>query len=182
MISIKEIYPPRKIPGLTSFVVNFDFRPDIVEVLKALPVYYYHKKDYTWEIPISCLSKALDSLTKLDEIKLELLNSSYFDENISSKVSIQSDGQNQSGDVTQAQNSVSSTDLTSAEIENFKKRPFQHQIEAVNYGLRRKKWLLLDGMGLGKTGSSIYLAETLHKRGEIEHCLVICGVNSLKSN
>ena len=182
MISIKEIYPPRKIPGLTSFIINFDFRPDIVEVLKALPVYYYHKKDYTWEIPISCLSKALDSLTKLDEIKLELLNGSYFNENDLDKVSIQSDTQNQSGSVTQAQNSISSTDLTSAEVENFKKLPFQHQIEAVNYGLRHKKWLLLDGMGLGKTGSSIYLAETLHKRGEIEHCLVICGVNSLKSN
>ena len=37
-------------------------------------------------------------------------------------------------------------------------------------------------MGLGKTLEAMYLAETLYSRGEIEHCLIICGVDSLRTN
>ena len=74
--------------------------------------------------------------------------------------------------------------LTSAEISSFHFTPFPHQVDAINYGLdpKHKKWLLLDSMGLGKTLELIGLAETLYKRGEIEHCLVICGVDSLRQN
>lgn len=59
---------------------------------------------------------------------------------------------------------------------------FKHQIDGVEYGLSHDKWLLLDSPGLGKTASIIRLAEELKKRDNIEHCLVICGLNSLKKN
>jgi SNF2 family DNA or RNA helicase len=61
-------------------------------------------------------------------------------------------------------------------------KPFEHQLEAINFGLEHEKWLLLDSMGLGKTNSIIWLAETLKRRGLIDHCFIICGVNSLKQN
>ena len=61
-------------------------------------------------------------------------------------------------------------------------KPFDHQLEAINFGLSQEKWLLLDSMGLGKTNSIIWLAETLKRRGLIDHCFIICGVNSLKQN
>ena len=61
-------------------------------------------------------------------------------------------------------------------------KPFDHQLEAINFGLAQEKWLLLDSMGLGKTNSIIWLAETLKRRGVIDHCFIICGVNSLKQN
>ena len=61
-------------------------------------------------------------------------------------------------------------------------KPFDHQLEAINFGLSHEKWLLLDSMGLGKTNSIIWLAETLKRRGVIDHCFIICGVNSLKQN
>ena len=61
-------------------------------------------------------------------------------------------------------------------------KPFEHQLEAINFGLEKEKWLLLDSMGLGKTNSIIWLAETLKRRGVIGHCFIICGVNSLKQN
>ncbi len=64
----------------------------------------------------------------------------------------------------------------------FKVKPFQHQIEAINYGLNHSGWLLLDEAGLGKTSATIWLAEYLHKTEKLEHCLVVCGVNSLKYN
>lgn len=37
-------------------------------------------------------------------------------------------------------------------------------------------------MGLGKTNEIIWLAETLKRRGKIDHCLIICGVDSLRQN
>lgn len=64
----------------------------------------------------------------------------------------------------------------------FKVKPYQHQLDAVNYGLNHNGWLLLDDQGLGKTGSMIYLAETLKRYENLEHCLIICGVNGLKFN
>ena len=74
--------------------------------------------------------------------------------------------------------------LTDAEISSFRFTPFPHQVEGINYGLdpRHQKWLLLDSMGLGKTLEIIGLAETLHRRGEIDHCMIICGVYSLRQN
>jgi SNF2 family DNA or RNA helicase len=74
--------------------------------------------------------------------------------------------------------------LTQAEIEQFHFKPFPHQIDAINYGLNpnHTKWLLLDSMGLGKSLELIGLAETLKRRGKIDHCLVICGVDSLRQN
>lgn len=65
---------------------------------------------------------------------------------------------------------------------NFKVKPYEHQISAINFGLNTDSWLLLDDCGLGKTLSMIYLAEELSKREQLKHCLIICGVNSLKYN
>lgn len=59
---------------------------------------------------------------------------------------------------------------------------FKHQIEAVQYGLNRDSWLLLDLPGCGKSLSMIALANELRERYGIKHCLVICGLNNLKYN
>lgn len=72
--------------------------------------------------------------------------------------------------------------LSESEIASFKVRPFRHQIEGIDHLLRSGKSLLLDAPGLGKSSQLIYWAETLKKRGFISHCLIICGINALKSN
>ena len=118
MIKIEES-TPRKLSGRTSLLIAFPFDQGVVDVIKALPTYAYHKKDRVWECPINCLARLVDSLTKIDDNGL-----------------------------------------------------------AENHS----KWLLCDGMGCGKTCESIYLAETLYRRGKIKHCLIICGVDSLRSN
>jgi len=160
MIYVTELRPPRKISGLSSFAINFDYNQNIVDTLKSLPTYYYHKKDYTWEIPADCLAMALDALTFFDVITLKLA-----DEN---------DPIPNPGDF----------ELTESEIDQFRSKPFRHQIEGINYGLHpdHTKWLLLDSMGLGKTNEIIWYAETLKRRGQIDHCLIICGVDSLRQN
>ncbi len=68
------------------------------------------------------------------------------------------------------------------EPSKFRTKPYQHQIEVIKYGLQHDNFLLLDAPGLGKTISLIYLAQELKKKENIEHCLIICGINSLKVN
>ena len=159
MIYIREIVP-RKFSGLSSFLISFQFSQAVVDAVKTIPMHYYHKKEMCWEIPSDCLAVALDTLTFLDNIQLIMMPE-------------QQETPNQ-GDFK----------LTESEISSFRFTPFPHQVEGINYGLdpKHQKWLLLDSMGLGKTLEIIGLAETLHRRGEIEHCMVICGVDSLRQN
>lgn len=163
MIRITEISPPKKISGLSSIAVTFDYNQYIVDALKTIPTFYYHKKDNVWEFPICYLGRLLDSLTFLDEIQLKLLDTP------------------ESGEFRFGQQ-FNLEPLSETEKVSFKMKPFEHQLEAINYGLSKEKWLLLDSMGLGKTNSIIWLAETLKRRGIIGHCFIICGVNSLKQN
>lgn len=71
-------------------------------------------------------------------------------------------------------------DLTQAEIDQFKFKPFKHQIEGINFLLKQGKSLLLDAPGLGKSLEMMYYAETLKRRGLIEHCLLITGIAGLR--
>jgi len=156
MIYITEI-KPRKISGRTSFLASFKFNQAAIDILKGLPTSYYHRKDQTWEFPADSLAQVLDSLTFVDAIQLTLMP----DEPAIAKLS----------------------PLTQEEINSFKVKPFDHQIEAINFGLASSgKWLLLDSMGLGKTNEIIWYAETLKRRGYIDHCMIICGVDSLRQN
>ena len=40
----------------------------------------------------------------------------------------------------------------------------------------------MDAPGLGKSLQAIFLAQELKLKGEVEHCLIVCGVNALKYN
>ena len=67
-------------------------------------------------------------------------------------------------------------------LTNYKTKPFPYQEEGIQFGLNHDKWLLLDVPGLGKTLQLIYLAQELKEKRGLEHCLVICGINTLKTN
>ena len=155
MIYIREIIP-RKFSGKSSFLISFQYDPKIVEAIKTLPAYYYHKKDLCWEVPCDCLAEALDTLTFLDNIQLIMLPET---EDVSNQ-----------GDFN----------LTQAEIDQFKFKPFKHQIDGINFLLKQGKSLLLDAPGLGKSLEMMYYAETLKRRGLIEHCLLITGIAGLR--
>ena len=64
----------------------------------------------------------------------------------------------------------------------FKTKPFSYQEEGIKFGLTHDRFLLLDAPGLGKTLQLLYIAEQLHDTEKLEHCLIICGVNTLKTN
>lgn len=73
MIEIREISPPRKLSGLSSFLLKFPYNPQIVDIVKSFSPAVFDKKNLTWEISSSYLSQLLDQLTYLDDIQLTLL-------------------------------------------------------------------------------------------------------------
>ena len=155
MITLSQQTPPYKLPGETSFIVEFDYSPNIVDTMHIIPNAIYHKKMKCWEIPVTSLSRAIDSLINLDELTLNLLEDGN-EEATKKEITL-----NKSSYITQ---------------------PYMYQEEGIKYGLDNEKWLLLDAPGLGKTLQMILLAQELKQRGEIEHCLIICGINTLKYN
>ena len=163
MIRITEISPALKISGLSSLIVQFDFNQYIVDSLKTIPTYYYHKAIKTWEFPVCYLGRLLDSLTFLDDIQLQLLDTP------------------ESGKFEFNRN-YNLEPLSEKEKLLFKATPFKHQLEAVDFLLQKEKALLLDGCGVGKSLEMILFAETLKKRGLIDHCLVITGIAGLRGN
>ena len=163
MIRIFEISPGKKISGLSTLIIDFDFNQYVVDALKTLPTYHYHKREKCWEVPIAYLGRVLDSLTFLDDIQLILL-----------------DTPEDSGFHFNRKHNLEP--LTEIEKISFKATPFPHQLEAVDFLLKQEKALLLDGCGVGKSLEMILFAETLKKRGIIDHCLVITGIAGLRGN
>ena len=153
MIKIEERLA-EKLSGLTSLFISFDYDENIVSWLKQnLDIYNYNKKTKEWETTILELSKLLDSLCFYDEIDLSL----YKSENQEIK-----------------EESILNID--------FKLKPYEHQLETIRYGIDHNKWLMLLDMGLGKSMCIIHLARWLKKNRDLKHCLIICGINTLKSN
>lgn len=154
MIYIEEI-KSKKMPTDTSLLVSFDYNADIVAILKQLSPTFYDKKNKTWEIPNIYLSYLLDELCVYSEIDLTLMKD---------------------------KSAAKAKRQCKVKLSEYKVSLYEHQKEAVEFGLTHDKWLLLDQPGLGKTLDMICLAQELKKREHIKHCLVICGVNALKSN
>lgn len=152
MITIEERIT-KKCPGETSLFVTFQYNADIVSSVKQCDGALYDKKNTLWEVPSSELSKLLNNLSIYDDIELKLLpKEKYKVENI--------------------------------KLPKFKTTPFDYQLEGIKYGLQsnNEKWLLTDAPGLGKSLQILYIAQELKKQKKINHCLIICGINTLKTN
>lgn len=153
MIKIEE-RAAEKLSGLTSLFISFDYNENIVSWLKQnLDIYNYNKKTREWETVILELGKILDSLCFYDEINLSLYKSE--NQAIKEELNLNID---------------------------FKLKPYEHQLETIKYGINHDKWLMLLDMGLGKSMCIIHLARWLKKNRGLKHCLIICGINTLKSN
>lgn len=153
MIKIDE-GKTKKVVGDTSLFLTFNYDQSIVDFIKSLSGSNYDKKNKQWEIPVTYLSQLLDELCLYDDIELNLLKDKK------EKV----------------------IETPSLDVKKLKTKPFEHQIEGIQYGLTHNKWLLLDCPGLGKSLQAICIAQELKKREKIEHCLIICGISSLKEN
>lgn len=137
-----------------SAFVSFDYNPDIVSFIKQMGTRIYNPENHTWEMPINNI---IGLCNKFENENIEI--SGVYE------------------------------DLHKQEFEidipkdfEFKTKPFSHQIDGVRFGLNKKKFLLGDDQGLGKTKQIIDLVGCLEKTDTINKVLIVCGVNSLKYN
>lgn len=153
MIVIREL-KSEKVPGVTSLFLDTStfYNKDVFNTLIQTQDSIYISSKNCIEFSINKLYFLIDYLTNIDDVKFIKYNT----------------------DINKCKYLCDS--------KNFKIKPFDHQISAINYGLNTGSWLLLDDCGLGKTISIIYLAEELSRLDNLEHCFIICGVNSLKYN
>lgn len=142
----------RKCPGRTSLFVKFNYHPDLVSIVKQCDGSVYDKKNTQWEVPVSELSSLLNQLSVYDDIDISFFDNS---DDCDENMSIKT---------------------------NFKTLPFPYQLDGINFGLTHHKWLLTDMPGLGKTLQILYIAQELKYQKGLEHCLIICGINTLKTN
>ena len=147
-----RIAEANKLNGDFSLYVSFPFDLHIVNQIRELPYKSWHAEDKEWEIPV----KYLGTLTeKLPE---------------------------QGFDITGAEEAFKKKEVVIPKNFEFKTKPFEHQLDAFMYGLENDRWLLGDEQGLGKTKQVIDIAVAKKIAEGYRHCLIICGVNTLKWN
>lgn len=137
-----------------SAFVSFDYNPDIVNYIKQMGTRVYNPENHTWEMPINNIIGLCNKFEN-EEIKIEGIYEDLHKQEF--EIDIPKDFE-------------------------FKTKPFNHQIDGVRFGLNKKRFLLGDDQGLGKTKQIIDFVGCLEKTYTINKVLIICGVNSLKYN
>lgn len=137
-----------------SAFVSFDYNPDIVNYIKQMGTRVYNPDNHTWEMPINNIIGLCNKFEN-EEIKIEGIYEDLHKQEF--EINIPKDFE-------------------------FKTKPFAHQIDGVRFGLNKKRFLLGDDQGLGKTKQIIDFVGCLEKTATINKVLIICGVNSLKYN
>jgi SNF2 family DNA or RNA helicase len=137
-----------------SAFVSFDYNPDIVSFIKQMGTRVYNADNHTWEMPINNIISLCNKFEN-EEIKIDGIYEDLHKQEF--EIDIPKDFE-------------------------FKTKPFAHQIDGVRFGLNKKKFLLCDDQGLGKTKQIIDFVGCLEKTDTINKVLIVCGVNSLKYN
>lgn len=137
-----------------SAFVSFDYNPDIVNYIKQMGTRIYNPDNHTWEMPINNIIGLCNKFEN-EEIQISGIYEDLHKQEF--EVDIPKDFK-------------------------FKTKPFNHQIDGVRFGLNKKRFLLCDDQGLGKTKQIIDFVGCLEKTDTINKVLIICGVNSLKYN
>ena len=153
MINI-NIKASEKLNNDFSAFISFDYDNLIVNTLRELPFKFYNKDTTTWEIPTD---KVLTIISNLQGFEIEL-----------------------SGNLSLLTPKPFNLDLPKGF--EFKTNPFEHQKFGVQYGLQHDRWFLGDEQGLGKSKQVIDIAVIRKIEMGYKHCLIVCGVNTLKWN
>jgi len=168
-------YPSINVKSDYSAFIKFKvFDYDLVDKVKSLPVRYYIAKDKIWEVPIDSINRIVNTFG-LDNIQL-FTEFSEFNDYIKYKE------ENLKGKKTPEELKQFYKTLVQEVPYEFKTVPQGHQIESFNYALHYNSLFITDVMGLGKTKQALDIADYKKQIGTVKHCLIICGLNSIKYN
>lgn len=153
MINI-DIRKHEKLSNDYSAFITFSYNANIVNKIRSYPFRYYNPEMKSWEIPVENVTDFINSFQDTD-IKI-------------------------TGEISQLNEKEVNTDIP--EGFHFKTKPFKHQEKGLEYGLKYDRWFLGDEQGLGKTKQIIDIAVARKIKYGYKHCLIVCGVNTLKWN
>lgn len=133
---------------------GFDFKENLEKIKGFWNRICHGKPNWEWEVPFSCW----------DEIKQLYADTEicYINEPPKAKFVTEND-------------ILSGLDFNGYNL-------YDYQLDGVKFGLNHHNFLLLDEQGLGKTLQIISLARYKKAHENLKHCLIVCGINSLKWN
>lgn len=141
-----------------SLYLSFPYDTKLISIIKAIPVRYYNTSTREWEVHSKYFDNVLDMFQQYDiEIVGELPK-----------------------EAERVLELADRFDEIGTEGFEFKTKPFDHQLESFEFAMNRRKFLLGDEQGLGKTKQSIDIA--VARKNQFKHCLIVCCVNGLKWN
>ena len=150
-----KVDKPIKLKGKLSTFVRVLNEPQGIKLVNSFNKAYYHTKLGIWELPKEAF---------------RIIVSNYKGELIIHNLDDASE------ECLKILESFEENDLPYIP----KTKSYSHQVDSLNFAKENNKFLLADEQGLGKTKQSIDIA-LLHKN-KFKHCLIVCGVNSLKWN
>lgn len=156
MIHIRYI-EPKRLHTKQEILVSFEYKKEIVDVIRLIPERYYDANSKSWHLSYDALSFLKENLP---QETFHIIGSPINDKQFGEKL-IKKDY------------SLPNT---------LKTKLFGYQKEGFNILMNYDKYLLLDSQGLGKAISSITVSLKQKELYDIKHCLVVCGVNSIKYN
>jgi SNF2 family DNA or RNA helicase len=150
-----------------AYKLTFRYDTRIITQIKSLAQRRYLPEERAWEIPVYELG---DLTERLREIGVSI------------------EAQAEVSDALKEKQLQEKREATRERLKGIKPvkpyefitEPLPHQIEAFNVGQEKRALLIGDQQGLGKTKEAIDI--TVSQRDTISHCLIVCGVNSVKYN
>lgn len=156
MITIKYS-EPTKLACAQEIIVSFRYKKEIVDVIRLIPERYWDAKNKEWHLSYDSLTLLKENLPneKFDIIGTPINSKKYGEKHIEKKYDLPS---------------------------GLKTKLYSFQEEGFNELMNFDKYLLLYEMGCGKSILSLAVAIKRKELGQINRCLIICGVNGLKYN
>ena len=149
-----EYAAPKKVSGEQSAFISFSYSTALVTLMRSQNKKFWHASSKQWEVPAKYVDAILE---QLHDYEVEIIGEPLH-------------------------KPAEPVVVEAPEDFAFKTTPFAHQVEGFNYGLNHDRFLLGDEQGLGKTKQVIDIAVAKKLARNYKHCLIICGVNSLKWN
>ena len=156
MIEIR-IGKAKKVIGEHSALLSFPYNPDIINRVKKCRKRWYHSDTKEWEVSTDELEDLID---RFAGFPYRIMETDLLDE---------------------LEDEIDEVEAI-PEGYDFKVKPFNHQLEGIEYGLANPRFLLADEQGIGKTYQAMHIMGIREQLGLSKKCLVICCVNGLKYN
>lgn len=154
-----RLKPSVRIKDKQSLFVSFPYNEVLLDLIKKEPVRFFIKETKEWELPIKVMFTFVKKLSALYK-----------------------EGPSSVEETPALKIPQETKKLEQYDYPEMKSTLMNHQKEGFQYLMNHNKSLLLYDMGLGKTITSIAVAIARKNLGQIDHCIVICGVNSIKFN